>query len=75
MVTIVRLSDKPCFLCGSTEDAAEVRFKDRTFAGVVCKEHLFQLMKKHKSKSGAAKHAQTPTKDPPTRTANEVGSS
>jgi hypothetical protein len=46
MVTIVRLSDKPCFLCGATEDTAEVRFKDRTFAGVVCKNHLFQLMKK-----------------------------
>ncbi len=46
MVTIVRLSDKPCFLCGSQDDTVEVRFKDRTFAGVVCKNHLFQLLKK-----------------------------
>jgi len=46
MVTIVRFSDKPCFLCASHEDTVEVRFKDRTFAGVVCKEHLFELMKK-----------------------------
>jgi len=46
MVTIVRFCDKPCFLCASHEDTVEVRFKDRTFAGVVCKEHLFQLMKK-----------------------------
>ena len=46
MVTIVRLSDKPCFLCASQEDAVEVRFKDRTFIGVVCKEHLFELLKR-----------------------------
>jgi len=46
MVTIVRLSEKPCFLCGSHEDTAEVRFKDRTFIGVICKNHLFQLLKK-----------------------------
>ena len=51
MVTIVRLSDKPCFLCGVQEDSVEVRFKERTFAGVVCKNHLFQLLKK-RSKSG-----------------------
>ena len=46
MVTIVRLSDKTCFLCANKEDTVEVRFKDRTFSGVVCKEHLFQLLKK-----------------------------
>lgn len=46
MVTIVRLSDKPCFLCNSHEDTAEVRFKDRTFSGVVCKQHLFELINK-----------------------------
>lgn len=52
MVTIVRFSDKPCFLCVSHEDTVEVRFKDRTFAGVVCKEHLFELMKKRVRGSG-----------------------
>ena len=46
MVTIVRLTDKPCFLCNSQKDKAEVRFKDRTFAGVVCKDHLFELLRK-----------------------------
>ncbi|MCP4679930.1 MAG: hypothetical protein GY854_31445 [Deltaproteobacteria bacterium] len=46
MVTIVRLTDKPCFLCNSRKDTAEVRFKDRTFSGVVCKDHLFQLLQK-----------------------------
>ncbi len=47
MVTIVRLTDdKPCFLCNSRKDTAEVRFKDRTFASVVCKDHLFQLLQK-----------------------------
>ena len=46
MVTVIRFSDKPGFLCGSSGDAVEVRFKDRSFAGVVCKEHLFELMQK-----------------------------
>ena len=50
MVTIIRFSDKPCFLCGSSNDAVEVRFKDRSFAGVVCKDHLFELMKKRYAK-------------------------
>lgn len=49
MITIVRLSDKPCFLCNSPKDTVEVRFKDRTFAGVVCKDHLFELIKKRVS--------------------------
>jgi len=46
MVTIIRLTDKTCFLCSNKEDTVEVRFKDRTFSGVVCKEHLFQLLKR-----------------------------
>jgi len=40
------LIDKPCFLCASKEDTVEVPFKDPTFSGVVCKEHLFQLLKR-----------------------------
>ncbi len=58
MVTIVRLSDKPCFLCNSQDDTAEVRFKDRSFSGVVCKEHLFQLMKKRVQDGGKSKPAE-----------------
>ena len=46
MITIIRFSDKSCFLCASHEDTVEVRFKDRSFAGVVCKDHLFELMKR-----------------------------
>ena len=46
MVTIIRLTNKPCFLCNSAKDTVEVRFKDRTFSGVVCMEHLFQLLRK-----------------------------
>ena len=58
MVTIIRFSDKPCFLCGSSDDAVEVRFKDRSFAGVVCKEHLFELMKRQFPSEKKAKSAQ-----------------
>jgi hypothetical protein len=59
MVTIVRFSEKPCFLCGGREDAVEVRFKDRSFSGVVCKEHLFQLMKRRFQGEEKAKRNET----------------
>ncbi len=41
MVTI-KPSDKPCFLCGLTAHVVEAKFKDGTFTGVLCKEHLFE---------------------------------
>ena len=59
MVTILRFSEKPCFLCGGQEDTVEVRFKDRSFAGVVCKEHLFQLMKRRFQSEKKAKRNET----------------
>ena len=59
MVTIVRLTEKPCFLCGSLDDTVEIRFKDRTFIGVVCKEHLFQLLKRRSMPAQASTPRQT----------------
>ena len=43
MVTI-KLSDKPCFLCGKNTHVVEAKFKDGTFSGVLCKDHLFERM-------------------------------
>ena len=43
MITI-KLSDKPCFLCGKTAHVVEAKFKDGTFSGVLCKDHLFERM-------------------------------
>ncbi len=43
MITIQK-STKPCFLCGTTEHTVEARFKDGTFRGVLCKDHLFDRM-------------------------------
>ncbi len=59
MVTIVCLTDKPCFLCNARKDTAEVRFKDRTFAGVVCKDHLFQLLQKRTEAVESAQNQKT----------------
>lgn len=72
MLTIVRLSQKPCFLCGSQEDTVEVRFKDRTFAGVVCKNHLFELMKTHSGDSEAQESTKTPKRASSARTGTAV---
>lgn len=44
-------SDKPCFLCGSTEDTGEVRMKDRSFQGILCKRHVFEVMSKKKKEN------------------------
>ena len=43
MVTI-KLSDKQCFLCGTSSYVVDARFKDGTFSGSICKEHLFERM-------------------------------
>jgi hypothetical protein len=43
-MVIIKLSDKPCFLCGTTSHVVEARFKDGTFTGTLCKEHLFERM-------------------------------
>jgi hypothetical protein len=56
---VIKLSDKPCFLCGKTSHAVEAKFKDGTFSGVLCKDHLFERME--------AKYRQAPEieKTPP----------
>lgn len=61
MITI-KLSNKPCFLCGGTTHVVEARFKDGTFTGALCKDHLFERME--------AKCAPVPeAKKPPVRAA------
>ena len=41
---VIKLSDKPCFLFGKAMHAVEAKFKDGTFSGVLCKDHLFERM-------------------------------
>lgn len=45
MLIIKQLTDKKCFMCKTTEHTADVKFKDGTFIGVLCKDHLWQAMK------------------------------
>ena len=47
---VLKLSDKPCFLCGAAEDTAEVKMKDKSFQEVICKNHIFQVLKKQRKK-------------------------
>ncbi|HUY33190.1 MAG TPA: hypothetical protein VMV69_10440 [Pirellulales bacterium] len=49
MLTIKSLSDKKCFICGSTEKTAEVQFADKTFRGVLCLNHIYEKLKPEKS--------------------------
>ena len=49
---VLKLSDKPCFLCGAAEDTAEVKMKDKSFQGVLCKNHVFQVLKKQRKEMG-----------------------
>jgi hypothetical protein len=48
--TISKIGNKPCILCEKCEDTAEVKFKDGRFAGVLCKEHLWALLKRNGQK-------------------------
>ncbi len=55
MVTILGKSAKPCFLCQMTERTADVKFKDGSFTGTLCMEHLYErLQEKSKVKKSHA---------------------
>ena len=44
MVTILGESNKPCFLCRTTERTADVKFRDGSFAGTLCMDHLYERL-------------------------------
>jgi hypothetical protein len=44
MVTILGKSNKACFLCRTTQKTADVKFKDGSFAGALCMEHLYERL-------------------------------
>ncbi len=50
MLTISGLSDKPCFICQKREGTADVKFKDGTFTGVLCKDHAWERLRKPEGK-------------------------
>lgn len=67
MITI-KLSDKPCFLCGGTRHVVEARFKDGTFTGVLCKEHLFERMEaKYRQTAATEKDSSATTEKAPSK--------
>ena len=41
---VIKPTAKPCFLCGKAAHTVEAKFKDGTFTGVLCKDHLFERM-------------------------------
>ena len=47
MLQIKQVTDKPCFQCGNRQETADVKFKDGTFSGVLCKTHLWEAMKRN----------------------------
>ena len=57
MLTVRSLTTKPCFLCSATE-TAEVRMKDGTFTGVVCKDHLWAILRKNADSVRTPKQAE-----------------
>jgi len=44
------VSEKKCFLCSSM-DSLEVKFKDKSFAGIVCWKHLKELVTRDEASS------------------------
>jgi hypothetical protein len=53
MLTVLGLSERPCFICGEKDGAAEVRFKDGTFAGVLCMRHAWERLTPAREKAPA----------------------
>lgn len=58
MFTIKSLTNEPCFLCDKHEDNAQV--KSKNFTGVLCKDHLFAILKR-KEVQGANREAGSTT--------------
>jgi len=58
MTITIKKSTKPCFLCGKTSHTVEAKFKDGTFNGVLCKDHLFERLE---AKYPAAEEPEPPT--------------
>lgn len=56
MSATVKISDKPCFVCKSTEKTIWTKLKDGTFQGVVCLKHFHALL----SGSNGEKTKETP---------------
>jgi len=50
MLIVVALSDKPCFICQKRDGTAEVRFRDGTFNGVLCRDHAWERLRPPKDK-------------------------
>jgi hypothetical protein len=44
MSATVKLSEKSCFVCKSSEKTLLVKLKDGTFQGVVCINHFYALL-------------------------------
>ncbi len=44
MSATVKISDKACFVCRSTEKTIHMKLKDGTFQGVVCQKHFYSLL-------------------------------
>ena len=40
MLQIKGPADKPCFICGSSQETRVVKFEDKTFSGVLCMKHI-----------------------------------
>jgi hypothetical protein len=60
MLTILGLTDKPCFICQKREGAAEVKFKDGTFTGVLCKEHCWERLDRPEKRAAGSNAAKSP---------------
>jgi hypothetical protein len=45
MLTIREVSDKRCFICGTTERTVVVQFADKSFRGVLCLQHVWEKLR------------------------------
>jgi hypothetical protein len=53
MLQIKGPSDKPCFICSSSQETRVVKFEDKTFSGVLCMKHIAEKT------NGQVSHAQS----------------
>jgi hypothetical protein len=53
MLTIREVSDKRCFICGTTERTVVVQFGDKSFRGVLCLKHVWDKLREQPQETKA----------------------
>ena len=63
MITLRGRANAPCVICQKEGKTANVKFKDGSFDGVMCMDHLYERLKPYNKKSNGTPNPKRGGKD------------